>query len=74
MSEAKKKHDPLDLMTAKEAAPLFKISPKSLGYLARTNQIPFIQFGSKLRFSRVKCEAFIEEQHGEPYRPPGARK
>jgi len=67
-------HDPLDLLTAAEAGPLCKISPKSMGYLARTNQIPFVQFGSKIRFSRKELTAWVEKQHGEPYRPPGERQ
>lgn len=73
MSEIKKNQDPLDLLTAAEAGPLFKITPKSMGYLARSNQIPFVQIGSKLRFSRKALEAWIDKEHGEPYRRPGER-
>ena len=70
---SKNERDPLDLLTAAEAGALFKISPKSMGYLARSNQIPKVQLGSKIRFSRKELAAWIEEQHGEPYRPPGER-
>jgi excisionase family DNA binding protein len=69
-----KKYDPLDLLTAKEAAEDFRIPQKTIEYYARSGQIPKVQMGRHLRFSPIALAHWYIEQHSIPYRKPGERK
>ena len=65
---------PLQLLSAEESEPLLKIPHKTIGYLARSNQIPFVQVGRHLRYSPIALAHWLIEKHGIPYLKPGERE
>ena len=70
----KERYDPLDSLTADEAAPLLRIPAKTLLHYARSNQIPKIQSGRHIRFSPIALAYWFVERQGIPYMKPGERK
>lgn len=50
------------LVTAREAAEMLSISPRSLWSLAASNQIPRCKVGRSVRYSVDDLRAFVEQQ------------
>jgi excisionase family DNA binding protein len=50
----------LDLLTAKDAAPLADLHPVTLLRFAREGKVAVVKIGRKRRFRRADIEAFVE--------------
>jgi excisionase family DNA binding protein len=66
--------DPLELLTAKQASELTKIPLGTIYHYTKSNQIPFVQVGSHIRFSPLALVSWSIERHGVPYLRPGERR
>ena len=63
-SEASQKYDPLQLLTADEAAALLHNHRSTVYDMMQSGEIPTIKYGRSVRIRRVDLEKFIEEHTG----------
>lgn len=58
------------ILTLSEAAALIRVSQKTLGELARSNQVPAQKVGREWRFLRSALETWLLGHHGPVLEPP----
>ena len=63
-----------DIMNRSEAAQMLRIPGRTLDYMVRRNEIPYIRLGKRaLRFSRSRIARWLENRENIEYRIPRKR-
>jgi excisionase family DNA binding protein len=52
------------LLKAEEVAEILKVSPSTVYEWRRTGQLPGVQMGTSVRFTRADVEAFVRDRRG----------